>query len=68
MAGRRQSRRLFHALGARQSRRISSSIQSPDRPQILHLAERTEDGRHLVIYSTPGQRRECLGGCRSHKR
>ncbi len=43
----------FHTLGTAQSEdRLVYS--DPERPQILHLAERTDDGRYLMIYSTPG--------------
>ncbi|MGF7212513.1 prolyl oligopeptidase [Skermanella aerolata] len=44
---------FYHALGTPQSadRLVYSD---PERPQVLHLVERTDDGRYLVIYSTPG--------------
>jgi len=43
----------FHALGTPQSddRLVYSD---PERPQALHVVDRTADGRYLVIYSTPG--------------
>ena len=43
----------FHALGAPQS---SDRLvyASPENPKLIHSVDVTEDGRHLVIYSTPG--------------
>jgi prolyl oligopeptidase len=43
----------FHALGTPQAddRLVYSD---PDRPAVLHMVDRTYDGRYLLIYSTPG--------------
>jgi prolyl oligopeptidase len=43
----------FHALGTGQEddRLVYSD---PDRPAVLHMVDRTHDGRYLLIYPTPG--------------
>lgn len=43
----------YHVLGTPQAEdRLVYS--NPDRPELLHLADRTEDGRYLIIGPTPG--------------
>jgi prolyl oligopeptidase len=43
----------FHRLGERQDQdRLIHA--TPSRPDLLHVAGRTDDGRHLVVYSTQG--------------
>ena len=43
----------FHALGTPQTEdRLVYS--DPDQPAVLHMVDRTHDGRYLLIYSTPG--------------
>lgn len=43
----------FHALGTPQAddRLVYSD---PERPAVLHMVDRTHDGRYLLIYATPG--------------
>src|SRR5690606_12415178 len=43
----------FHALGTPQKddRLVYSD---PDQPAVLHMVDRSHDGRYLLIYSTPG--------------
>lgn len=42
----------FHALGTKQDEDLLI-YSDPDQPSVLHLADRSHDGRHLLIYSTP---------------
>jgi prolyl oligopeptidase len=43
----------FHQLGTAQAQdRLVHT--TPDRPDLLHMAGVTDDGRYLIIYSTPG--------------
>ncbi|MCM8732497.1 prolyl oligopeptidase family protein [Hephaestia sp. GCM10023244] len=43
---------FFHAVGSAQEEDLLIH-SDPDRPSVLHLADRSHDGRHLLIYSTP---------------
>lgn len=43
---------FFHALGTSQEDDLLV-YADPDQPSVLHLADRSHDGRHLLIYSTP---------------
>lgn len=43
----------FHTLGAPQAN-DRLVYCDPDRPAVLHIVDRTHDGRYLLIYPTPG--------------
>src|SRR5690606_36261088 len=43
---------FFHTLGTTQDE-DQLVFSDPDRPSVLHLADRSQDGHYLLIYSTP---------------
>ena len=43
----------FHALGSDQSADRLVYVD-PEQPNLIHASQATEDGRYLVVYSTPG--------------